>query len=191
MRLRKIVCPYCNGTIRSNLNGRSEIFCEYCGGNIVIDDEVSRSEYTETKDHHYYSHTFHHDRYTNDADVIREKNSVKGLMISLGALLLMGLLPMCCLAISSAGERRQAAIAASQGKISAGAASDFIGEDYRTVKKQLKAAGFTDIDMVELNDAGIAFWNNDEVCAISIGGKKNFKKNDYFDPDETVVVSYH
>ena len=68
---------------------------------------------------------------------------------------------------------------------------DLVGEDYKTVEAHFKAAGFTNIELIDLNDAGIAFWNEGKVETISVGGDTSFDSYDYFDPNTKVVISYH
>ena len=46
MKLISIKCPYCNADLTIDRN-RKSLFCEYCGGKIIIDDEVDRTEHTE------------------------------------------------------------------------------------------------------------------------------------------------
>lgn len=77
------------------------------------------------------------------------------------------------------------------GKINAGYYRDLVGEDYKTVEAHFEAAGFTNIELIDLDDAGIVFWRNDKVETISIGGNTQFESTDWFDPDTKVVISYH
>ena len=66
-----------------------------------------------------------------------------------------------------------------------------IGQSYETVVAHFEAAGFTDIELIDLNDSGIAFWNNGKVEMISVGGDTDFETIDWFSPDTKVVISYH
>lgn len=65
-----------------------------------------------------------------------------------------------------------------QGKISAGYSSDLVGEDYEVVEAHLRAAGFTNIELIDLDDAGILFWRDGKVAMISIGGVTDFDSTD-------------
>ena len=78
-----------------------------------------------------------------------------------------------------------------EGKISAGYHSDLIDEDYKTVVAHFEAAGFTNIEVIDLNDSGLAFWNDGKVETISIGGNTSFSSSDYFYPDTKVVITHH
>lgn len=88
-------------------------------------------------------------------------------------------------------EEREERAAISAGKISAGYCSDLIDEDYKTVKAHFESAGFTNIKLIDLDDAGLAIWKKGKVKTISIGGNNSFASDDYFDPDTKVVISYH
>jgi hypothetical protein len=77
------------------------------------------------------------------------------------------------------------------GNISAGYYRDLVGEDYKTVEAHFRAAGFTNIELIDLNDSGIAFWNEGKVETISVGGDTSFDSLDFFDPNTKVVISYH
>lgn len=92
-------------------------------------------------------------------------------------------------AIESEKQRKEDAIA--QGKITAGDYSDYKGENYKAVVKQLKSLGFTNIVTVDLKDSGLEFWNNGKVKSVSINGKDNFNEDDYFFPDAKIIIKYH
>ena len=66
-----------------------------------------------------------------------------------------------------------------------------VGEDYKTVEAHFESAGFTNIELIDLNDSGVTFWNNEKVESISVGGNTRFNSSDYFQPDTKVVISYH
>ena len=125
----------------------------------------------------------------NDADVIRAKNEAKRDTRDFKILIFLGVLMLVLAGFSffaSMHEEKQ-----NEGKINAGYYDDLIGEDYKTVEAHFKAAGFNNVELVDLNDAGVAFWTEGEVSAISIGGNMEFDTNDWFDPDTKVVISYH
>ena len=82
-------------------------------------------------------------------------------------------------------------MAEKEGKISAGSYIELIGKDYKSVEAHLKAAGFTNIELIELNDSGIMFWNNGKVETISIGGNTSFDTTSYFTKDIKIIISYH
>ena len=132
-----------------------------------------------------------HNRYTDDADVIRAKNEGnenKNALISfaviIGILLLIVVSTLVIPALIDASNENA-------GKLNAGYYKDLIGEDFKTVEAHFEAAGFTNIELIDLNDSGIAFWTEGRVKTISIGGDTSFDSMDWFDPDTKVVISYH
>ena len=65
------------------------------------------------------------------------------------------------------------------------------GEKYSYVESKLKAAGFKNISLYDLNDDGIFGWDKDKVESVSINGRYEFDEDDYFFPNSHVVISYH
>ena len=50
MQVKAFYCPHCGGTIKFDLeSGRQSCFCLHCGQQVILDDEVVRSEHTEIK----------------------------------------------------------------------------------------------------------------------------------------------
>ena len=84
-----------------------------------------------------------------------------------------------------------AGIAKSQGKVSAGYYGDLIEQDYKTVVAHFESAGFENIQVIDLDDSGILFWNEGKVTQISIAGNNSFSSDDYFPSDSLVVISHH
>lgn len=56
------------------------------------------------------------------------------------------------------------------------------------MKAHLEAAGFTNIQLIDLDDVGPAMWKNEKVENISVGGKTSFDSEDYFDSNTKVVI---
>ncbi len=79
----------------------------------------------------------------------------------------------------------------SKGKVTVGDCDDLLGEDYEAVLAHFEAAGFTDIELIDLDDSGILFWKKGKVAMILIGGKIDFEETDWFWPDTKVIISYH
>lgn len=187
MKLKTLRCPSCGASIDVDIQGRNSVFCCYCGQQILLDDE--NREFTYNKNENI-SKTIHK-RYTNDADVIRAKTEAKenrNFLITFGAIIgafvLMAALCLGVPALIKAGNKNA-------GNISAGYYRDLVGEDYKTIEAHFKAAGFTNIELIDLNDAGIAFWNEGKVVTISVGGDTSFDSMDFFAPNTKVVISYH
>lgn len=186
MKLKVLKCPECRANLEIE-EGHTSCFCQYCGCKIVLDDE--KQEYTINKNINVNKTI--HNRYTDDADVIRAKNEAskdsrdfKQVLVIMGILFLIP-------ALIFGGLFLNKTINQGQGKISAGYYKDLVGEDYKTVEAHFKAAGFTNIELIDLNDSGIAFWNDGKVATISVGGDTDFESTDWFAPDTKVIISYH
>ena len=187
MNMKTLKCPSCGASIDIDIQGRDSVFCSYCGQQIYLDDEKQESTYNKNVN---VTKTVHK-RYTDDADVIRAKTEAgedKRWLITFAAImgvfaLMIGLLLGVPALIKASNENA--------GMISAGYYQDLVGEDYKMVEAHFKAAGFTNIELIDLNDSGIAFWNEGKVETISIGGDTSFDSYDYFAPDTKVVISYH
>ena len=191
--MKQMICPYCSASIEADTNGRDSVFCTYCGCQISLYDD--RSEYTINKNINVnkdiaVSKTIHH-RYSDDAEIIKERNKEKESKRSIVAsivcfIVAFGLLLTPYL-IEEIGQKQ----AEREGKISAGYYEDWIDQDYKTVVAHLEAAGFTNIEVIDLDDSGLAFWNDGKVETISVGGDTSFGSSDYFYPDTKVVITHH
>ena len=187
MRIKPIRCPSCDAKIEIK-ESEDTCECQYCGCVFSIDN--GKSEHTYNKNINIkkeISHTRHH---IDDAAVIKAQSKAKEdrnmwfmiaflMIFSWGTLFFLG-----------AKEEMEKKVAVQNGMISAGSYEDFIGMKYKGAVAHLEGAGFTNIEAVDLDDAGIFFWNNGKVEQISIGGDMDFSSNDYFDPDTKVVISY-
>ena len=78
----------------------------------------------------------------------------------------------------------------SMGFISAGTISDYEKENYEVVQKKFEDMGFVNIELIDLDDAGFRKKEN-TVESISIKGNSEFGSDDYFLPEDRVVISYH
>ena len=66
-----------------------------------------------------------------------------------------------------------------------------IDEDYHTVVEQLMAAGFTNIELIDLNDGGLFNYRQDKVESVSIGGKRSFFPKDWFYITDKIIITYY
>ena len=188
MKVRKLNCPNCNGSLNMDIaKGTTSVFCSYCGQKVFLDD--GKKEYTINKNININETV--HKRYTNDAEVIKATNAEKENKRSWIAAIVIIALGICMMVAPAIVMGLNKSIAVNDGKISAGWYKDLLGQDYKTVEAHFEAAGFTNIQLIDLNDAGIAFWNDGKVEAISVGGDTTFDSTDFFDPDTKVVISYH
>ena len=189
MSIKRFVCPHCNATNKVDMPDGERLFCSYCGSEIV-------SGYNETKktiniNKNIYVNKTIHNRITDDADIIRataEAKQNKRELITVVAILGMFLLiAALCIGIPALIH----ATNETNGKVNAGFYRDLIGEDYKSVEAHFESAGFTNIELIDLDDSGVAFWKEGKVETISVGGKTSFDSMDWFDPNTKVVISYH
>ena len=187
MKLTNINCPNCGGTINADISKQKIIFCTYCGQHLEVDNGVR--ETVHTKNVNINKSVSIHKRYTNDADILREENKIKQLKhenrvgcLCIGLILLVFL----GIFIMSSPET----VGKLTGKISAGYHSDLEGENYRYVKSTLEAAGFTNIELIDLNDQGL-FKKDGEVTSVSVGGNTSFDSWDFFEKNAKIVITYH
>lgn len=189
MKLKVLKCPECRANLEIE-EGRTSCFCQYCGCKIILDDE--KQEHTINKNININKNTSHTETYVDQAEIVKSNNEDKsekrsllvGLLCGFGIPIAMILAIVLYFAINSG-------VAQSQGKINAGNCSDLVGQNYESVVAHFEAAGFTNIQVIDLNDSGLAFWNDEKVATISVGGDTDFDSTDWFDPDTKVVISYH
>lgn len=194
MKLHKLRCPNCDGMLEMKIGGKSDyIFCPYCGQQFFVDD--GKKTYTINQNININKNIkvdkTIHNRYTNDAEVIKAQNKEKedrrlwvASAVSFVVLLCIIIIPLVAMRINETSARNE-------GKISAGYYRDLLGKDYETVEAHFESAGFTNIELIDLDDSGLAFWKNGKVETISIGGDTSFDSTDFFDPETKVVISYH
>ena len=200
MKLQKLNCPNCNGELNMKVDNSKYIFCPYCGQKFFIDDGKKERTINKniTKDITINKNMNYTHRKIDDADVIRAKSEARekrfGWLGTLGSVLaFIALLGSYFYWIDSMekseAQKVQEAIAA--GKIQAGFYQDYVDKKYEAVVEQFEILGFENISTVDLNDAGFAIWNSEKVESVSIGGDTNFNTDDYFDPNEKVIITYH
>ena len=105
----------------------------------------------------------------DEAKIIREKNKEKEDKRNFVVLIITFLISILTLAIIWGGPQINKIVAEKEGKISAGSY----------------------IELIDLNDLGIMFWNNGKVETISIGGNTSFDTTSYFTKDIKIIISYH
>ena len=190
MKTIKLTCESCGANLDIE-NGI--VFCPYCGAKLILDDENQTTTYN-------YNHTYT----KRDEARIKENDTKERIRMQELALeekqgkratkigLLCGLgIPVFIILAVLLGFGINKCVAQAQGKISAGYHEDYIGEDYEAVAKQFEEMGFENIVTIDLNDSGIAFWNEGKVKSVSIDGNDSFENSSYFYPDAKVIIKYH
>ena len=191
MKIIKCECPYCGASLEENTEDRQYIFCSYCGQKLYVDNENREFRIHKTINQNINIHKDVHFRYTDDADVIRNTASFNYKKLKVIAYVIVALLVFGAPFIMLANIHIHDRISQSKGLINAGYYQDLLNEDYKTVEAHFLAAGFTNIELIDLNDSGLAFWKKDKVESISVGGNRSFGSEDWFEPDTVVVISYH
>lgn len=193
MKLKKLNCPNCNGELDIKMNNENNfIFCPYCGQKFFVD--TGKKERTVNKNISINKNVNYTRRNIDDADVIRAQTEAKEkrngwVFMIVYAFLLIGFLGFFFLMAHL--EKMDAKQAIADGKLQPGTYSDYEDKNYEAVVEQFELMGFTNVSSVDLDDAGIAVWKSGKVESVSIGGKSSFSSSDYFDPNDTVIVSYH
>ncbi len=189
MKVYHVECPSCGGIIETEKD-RKFLFCTYCGKKIYIDDEVKRIEITRN----YNTHK----TYTDEARIkesevrnqIHQRNMEKekkddkvALLIFIFSIVFM---IICFISISRDGMPKENEV-----KISVDAKS-FRGDNYKQVIRELKDAGFENIDTEKLYDLINGWFVKDgQVDRVSIAGNAEFTKGDIFAKDAHIIVTYH
>lgn len=189
IQLNGLVCPSCGAGINMNLNGRTTVFCPYCGIQIAVNDGST------TINHNININ----ERYTNDAAVEMEhridKENERQHKERKRALIVFVAFYAFLLGVGfyfATEEERETRKSIRAGMIQAGqSSSEMEGKNYNAVLEQLEAAGFTEIKTIDLDDAGWFKNKSDTVDSVSIGGDTSFEDTDFFEPDAKVVITYH
>jgi len=188
MKAVTLTCQNCGASLTVN---DKVAFCSYCGAKLIIDEDNT------TTINYNYTYTKRDEariRENERKEIVRlkeleykereDKRSNKVLLIW-----------FLCWVLFAGGiflvNRINKWTSEAQGKICAGYYDDYIGENYEAVIEQFEEMGFTDIVAIDLDDSGLAFWNDGDVKSISINGNDSFDTYNYFYPDATVIIKYH
>lgn len=189
-------CPTCGATVEVEQD-RKTFFCNYCGSQIHIVDDVKRVEITKNINYHKI--------YTDEAKIReherkekiqlkqmeyedREKRrNDKVVFICMGILILMAVL---CLGISYLYEQAEKP-KADEVKVPF-SADDLEGNNFEQVVADLEDVGFIEITVKEQNDLVIGLITKEgSVEKVSINGDSDFDEGDVFPEDAKVVITYH
>lgn len=190
MKIVELVCQNCGAQLEVT---EKMACCAYCGTKLALDDENRTITYNYNETFVKRDEARIHESDTKERIRLKEleheerkaKRETKiGVICGVGIPLLIIISILLGLGINKWG-------AQAQGKISAGNYEDYIGEDYKAVVKQFEEMGFENIVTIDLEDSGLAFWNNDKVKSVSIDGNDSFESINYFDPDAKVIIKYH
>lgn len=176
-------CPSCGGDLTVDASGRDYIFCNYCGKQIYLDNDKR----TINLNHNIRIEKRVHNRITNDAEIIKAKmkdREDRRPWIMMVICLLIPFIILMTMQINGG-------ISRSQGKIQAGFYRDYLNQKYEVVEKQMEAAGFTNIEIIDLNEPGLFGSKKDKVHSISIAGNSSFDSSNWFFPNDKVIISHY
>ena len=195
MRLKSLHCPECNAQIKYE-TGSEIMFCQYCGAQLHVDDEVRK---TENRNQNYNYNYNYDEAKIREADVKllqleKEERQAKRDDRFLGRYLvgvLILIIVSCAIAFGiDYFEGKEQKHNEAQGLICPGSSYNYKGKDYQTVKAQFETMGFSNIEMICIGDKT---WFSDDyrkVESVTINGK-DFDRTDGFKGTEKVIISYH
>ena len=193
MKLHKLTCPNCNGTLEIDIDNRKQIFCPYCGQKFLIDDGRIHIEITKNININKTN------RVIDDAEIIRAKNEEKiasarsdAKIASMGFKLL-GLIMIILFALVIISAIRDAIEASDRNEpyvATLSSSFDYKWDNYVEVVNDLANSGFKNITTVDLDDASF-FQKEGTVSKVTINGEESFSKNQEFPESSEVIVYYH
>lgn len=196
MTINSLKCPECDGILNMEIEGRKFVFCPYCGNQMELDD--GNREYTINKNININRNINNITRNIDDVELTKAKAATIQFIVSFGVLAFIAIITICFSLVKSAGEKKEHARheraiewAKEEGKLSVGDSADYVGISYKTAVKKLNALGFNNIETVDLGDDGL--WKNkkDSIDTISIDGNIQFDEDDFFYPEDKIVIMYH
>lgn len=176
-------CPSCGGDLTVDSSGRDFIFCNYCGKQIYLDN----GKRTVEINHNIRIDKKVHRQITDDAAIVKAKMSDRENKRIWILLLIALLIPFGMIA----SMKINGSIARNQGKIQAGFYRDYLGQNYEVVEKQMEAAGFKNIEIIDLEQPGLLGGKKNKVQSISIAGDSSFDSGDWFYPSDKVIISHY
>ena len=193
MKIKSLRCPDCDAQLKIE-SGAPVMFCQYCGAQLHISDEVKRSE------HKNYNFNYNYDEARiREADVKmynaenaerRARKAEKSdSRLIIGLILFFVISAGIAIAYEHFQDEQRKHNEA-QGYICPGASGYYKGEDYQTVKAQFETMGFTNIEMICIGDKWFFSDDYGKVESVTINGK-SFSKTDCFVGNEKVIISYH
>lgn len=165
------------------------IFCPYCGQQFHIDNE--RREYTFNKNININKNINHTKRKIDEAEIEKAKASAKETKYILIFIAAMFILMIGCFTVPNLKETSDAKKEEQAGKINIGSHYDYEEKNYEFVIAEFQALGFEDIEIIDLDDAGIFKNKAGTVESVSVSGNSKFTWQDYFFITDKVIITYH
>ena len=196
MELVKIDCPYCSGFITVNEDAET-CYCTYCGRQIGIKSGTKKIKIHITDDARIKEAETAKDIRLKEIEQ-KDKESMRNHRYTIWPMLflivLLAAMPFLLSLenyFSDNAKRKLEQQSIEQGMIHAGYSGDYEKMNYEAAVQQLEALGFTNIEVIDLKDAGILHNKKDTIESISIDGDTYFSSGDFFDPDAKIIITYH
>ena len=173
MKTQRLTCPDCGAHLKVS-QGRIFVFCEYCGTQIYIDDEVRRSEVTINKNINIKK-TINNKNIIEDKTKIAEERTTTVVMICVAIMMVISLL-FLYLSDSSIRDSFVSRFNSITQEseiiyiVMPSSSTAYTGENYEMVVEELTDAGFTNIHVVKDSPGiiGAFLYNDDEVLSVKI-----------------------
>ena len=216
IKLNSVKCPECGATLPIE-EGRTQIFCSYCGTKVIVTNEneyiYRHIDEAEVKQAETDRMIKLRELEMEEKENSFEKKKLLFIVGTVGVMILIGILGytfdnagmgMCLLFgmiiaefayIHYDGKKDKKVERSNRraGRIQPSHSSDDLeGKDVHYVEQTLRSCGFLNVSTIPMNDltAGI-FIKPGKVEEVTIGGKTDFEDSDWFDPNSKVLITYH
>lgn len=198
MRAQRLTCPDCGAHLKVK-EPRSFVFCEYCGTQIYIDDEVKRTEHTINQNININKTVNNKQIIENRAEIEKHKAD-RASSASLAIMLIVCAIVMLVAGLSSDPSaveniRRVFDFQNQESQITyvvmPSSSIAYSEENYETVIQELEDAGFTNITAVKdtPNVIGAFIYDDDEVMKVTINDK-DVEAGKEYPSDAKIIVTY-
>lgn len=186
-------CPECGANISLPDEEKRLLFCPYCGTELEYDDgdiditiNHNLNEEVHFVDHAQIAELKFKEKQEKTSNIA----AIICLVIAAIPFIIYGLWYFNGHVIRDLRDKSAASSYIEQGYVCPGkSAEEFVGDKAKSVIKQLKSVGFTNIQKVATG-AGLAIWDAGKVTEVMIDGDTKFGAFAYFPPDAPIVVTY-
>ena len=200
MKIIQMKCPACGATFDIS-EDRTNFFCQYCGTKLHLDDESKTIHINHRIDHKIEQTVRNVDEAAvREADakalkqIVNDRNNKRTfigcLVVLLIAVLFYGGLWIST-DLSLFMHKQEISNKQEAGLITPGDYQNYEKDTYQEAKAKLEALGFTNITLVDLDDAFLFVRKADTIKSLSINGKTKFNSNDYYEPEVPIVITFH
>jgi len=191
MRLKKITCENCGGSLKVNSLSHiknQEVICQYCGATYLLNAKYSKLgaklevELEQMRDSDRKEATKAEWEFKNkQEDRKHELATLKYFGLAFAVLIVFSL----SFSVFGDGTKNESIQIATSEK-------DLKNENYKIVTKKLEDMGFKNIKTEKVKDLKIGILNSEgEVKEVTINGENDFKKDDEFDKNSKIKIYYH